>query len=88
MNDTPYLALTGELWVSFVIYTKKNDRDISRARCISLKQPRNWGPFQYKHILTGKWIPIINIRLFYDSLKLYNGNPYAYKDIVDIGKGH
>ena len=29
-NSTPYVALMGELWVSFVGYTKKNDRDISR----------------------------------------------------------
>ena len=36
-NDTPYLALTGELWGVFCEIYKKNDRDISRAHCIALK---------------------------------------------------
>ena len=30
----PHLALTGELWVSFVSYLEKSDRDISGAHCI------------------------------------------------------
>ena len=30
----PYLALTGELWVSFVSYVEKTDREISGAHCI------------------------------------------------------
>ena len=34
MNDIPYLALTGELWVSFVSYEKETVHDISRAHRI------------------------------------------------------
>ena len=37
-----YLALTGELWVSFVGYLEKSDRDISGAHCIG--RECNW-PF-------------------------------------------
>ena len=34
-NDTPYLALTGELWDVFREFFEENDRDISRAQCIN-----------------------------------------------------
>ena len=35
-NDTPYLALPGELWGVFRGIFKDNDRNISRADCILL----------------------------------------------------
>ena len=35
MNDNPYLDLTGELWVVFRELYSENDRDISRAHCIT-----------------------------------------------------
>ena len=44
MNDTPYLAFTGELWGEgpFASSSNKNDRDISRAHWITLQQNSNW----------------------------------------------
>ena len=40
-NDTPYLALPGELWGVFRGIFKDNDRNISRAHCI-LMNIRPW----------------------------------------------
>ena len=31
----PYLALTGELWLSSVSYWRKSDREVSRVHCIA-----------------------------------------------------
>ena len=46
----PYLALTGELWVSFVSYLKKNDRDISATHCIRFEVV---GKVKFNYIIQG-----------------------------------
>ena len=40
-KDTPYLALTGELWVSFVNVCEKIDRVITEPHCICFGHVRN-----------------------------------------------
>ena len=56
----PYVALTGELWVSFMSYLEKSDHEILRVHCTQLLLIRNnggllWAAYLWKHDDVIKW---------------------------------